>query len=76
MKKLNRLFYTEPHYSGAWMVFSTNYTLQIFNFWVFKVRYIQHNGFDVALVDTKELADKKVKILRKGYFEACKIVKR
>ena len=76
MRKLNKLFYVKPHDSGAWMVFSTNYTIQILRFWVFKVSFIQRNGFDISLVDTKEIADKKVKLLRKGYFEACKIVKK
>ena len=75
MKNINKLFFIKPYKDGKYLVFSTNYTLQMFKFWIFRGGFVQHNGFDARIFADKPSADAYLKQQKECYIEACKIVK-
>lgn len=74
MKKLNRLFFVREYTKGYWAVHIMRFTVVYRKFWIFRVAYLKHIGYDVFLKPTKSKALTLALEAKKEYLEALKYV--
>jgi hypothetical protein len=76
MKKLNKLFFIREYTQGNWAVHVMRFTVVYRKFWIFKLAYLRHTGYDVFLKPSKAEAVSKARQERIEYIEALKYVKK
>ena len=74
MKKLNKLFFVREYTKGYWAVHKMRFTVVYRKFWVFRIAYLKHIGYDVVLKEGRESALALALQEKKMYIEALKYV--